>query len=256
MRKILCCMLLSFTLFACSKDVSDPEPEPKFDVNTKSVSLYSGVEHFITTVNGTNVTFESDNPYIATVNKTSGKVTAMTIGTTMIRVRSDQGNASVMVTVNPMYNTYKEPYRKFHMNKSMILANCGTPDSETSNVLLYYYSSLDTHVADMYQFENDFLSCSAALINQDAATETMKFLLERYWPAGTQDGMYMFVNGASRETVTMGVTLTKMSGYKLYIVTYMPFTFTKYDTRSYYNELYVEDIIKNFDEELLEQYKE
>ena len=248
-------MLLSCTLFACSKDVSEPEPEPepKFDVSAKMVSLHSGDEYLITTVNGTNVTFESDNPYIATVDKISGKVTARTIGVTMIRVSSNQGNASVRVTVEPVYNTFKEPFVNFKKTRNQVISACGTPDSETSNGLLYYHSSVGKHVADIYLFENDFLSSSTALINQDFASEAMQFLLERYVPIDSEGGMYMFVNGDSIETITMGITLFKMSGYKLYCVQYMPYTD---DTRSSYDELEVENIINSFDMERLEHYKE
>ena len=92
-------MLLCALLLSCSKDEKE-----KLMINSTSVSLHSGDTHFITTSNGTNVTFESQNPYIALVNETTGEVTAMTIGTTIIDVYSDQGNAKVEVTVNKKSN--------------------------------------------------------------------------------------------------------------------------------------------------------
>ena len=244
MKKILSLLLLSAMLFSCSKD-----DEPKLMVNTENVSLYSRDSHHITTTNGTNVKFKSQNPYIATVNETTGEVTAMTIGYTIIEVSSDQGRVQVGVTVKSKYNTFVEPCRDFTKTKSQIISMYGTPDSQTGNTIGYVYENGKAHLADMYTFENDRLSGSAAIIHQDYAVEAMYFLAERYLPIGSQDGMYMFVNGHSKDKITMAVTLTKVQGYKLYYVTYMPYTF---DTRSCINN-------RNFDEKVLDKlvmYKE
>ena len=216
MKKILCLILLSTILFSCSKD------EPKLMVNTTSVSLYSGYTHLITTTNGTNVTFESQNPYIAIVNETTGEVTAMTIGSTIINVYSDQGNAKVEINVNKKYNTYTEPCTDFSKTMSQIIAMYGEPDSQTDNGIIYVHNKTK-HFADMYFFDNT-LESSIAIIPQDYAVEAMKFLLERYLPIGTQDDMYIFANGTSPETVTMGVSMSKMSGYTLYQIIYIPYT--------------------------------
>ena len=91
------------------------------------------------------------------------------------------------------------------------------------------------------------------MINQDDVLEATKFLLERYWPLGTEDGSYYFVNGASPETITMGVILSKMSGYKIYDVMYLPYTSF---TRCIHNDFDMEQIINSLDKEWLEQYKE
>ena len=218
MKKILSVMLLCTLLLSCSKDEKE-----KLMINSTSVSLHSGDTHFITTSNGTNVTFESQNPYIALVNETTGEVTAMTIGTTIIDVYSDQGNAKVEVTVNKQYNTFTEPCKDFTKTRSQIISMYGEPDSETDSGIAYAYDD-NVHIADMYIFKNNKIQSSTAIINQDYAIETMKFLLERYWTLGEEDGLYMFVNGHSKETITMAVVMSKMSGYKLYQVMYFPYS--------------------------------
>lgn len=239
MKKILSLLLLSVMFFSCSKN-----DEPKLMVNTDNVTLYSGDTHYITTTNGTNVKFKSQNPYIATVNETTGEVTAMTIGYTIIEVSSDQGQVQVGVTVKKKYNTFVEPCKDFSKTKSQIISMYGTPDSQTESTIGYIYENDNVHIADMYNFENDRLSGSIALIHQDYAVETMYFLAERYLPIGSQDGMYMFVNGNSKDNITMAVTLTKVQGYKLYYVIYMPYTM---DTRSCLDNL-------NIDEKMLDNW--
>ena len=193
-------------------------------VNTKSVTLYAGDRHFITTSNGSNVSFMSANPYVAKVNERTGEVTAMTIGSTIIYVYSDQGNAQVSVTVNGKYSTFVEPCLEFSKYKAQIIKICGIPDSETDTSLVYYHKNNEVHLADSYIFEDYKMSESVAVIDQDYAMEAMYFLSERYWSAGLQDGMYMFVNGYSKSDITMSVTLTKVPGYKLYYVIYMPYS--------------------------------
>lgn len=202
-------------------------------VNTTSVTLNAGDTHLITTTNGTNVSFKSANPYVAQVNETTGKITAMTIGSTVINITSDQGNAQVLVVVTGKYFTYVEPCRDFSKTKSQILSMYGTPDSQTDTSLGYYHENDKAHFADLYIFENNKLTTSTAVIYQDYAVDAMYFLAERYWAAGSQDGMYMFVNGYSKDNITMAVTLTKVSGYKLYYVIYMPYSSsTRYDINS------------------------
>lgn len=245
MKKILTILCLCMAFASCSKD------EEPLALNTTSVVLYAQDEHQITTTNGTNVSFESENPYIATVNSTTGKVTAMTIGKTTIRVNSDQGSARVSVEVKPVYNTYTEPCTDFSKTKSQIISMYGTPDSESGSTIIYLHNKTK-HFADMYLFDNK-LSSSAAVIPQDYAVEAMKFLLERYWVLGAEDGVYMFVNGHSAETITMGVALSKMSGYNYYMVMYIPYTSS--NTRSLVETFNNIDIDKTLIEKLMEYNK-
>lgn len=182
MKKLFTILCLCLAFASCSKD------EETLSLNTTSVVLYAQEEHQISTTNGTNVSFESENPYIATVNSTTGKVTAMTIGKTIIRVNSDQGSANVSVEVKPKYNTYTEPCTDFSKTKSQIISMYGTPDTETDDGIMYVHNKTK-HFADMYLFDNTLSSC-AAVIPQDYAVEAAKFLLERYWIVGEEDGIY------------------------------------------------------------------
>ena len=241
-------MLLSAILLSCSKD------DPVLTLNALTATMFAHEEYQITTTNGTNVTFESKNPYVAKVDN-MGKVRSLTIGTAIIDVNSDQGKAQVLITVNPKYNTYTEPFRDFTKTKSQITSVYGTPDVETTNGIGYYYDNNNVHIADMYLFTNGILSSSTALINQDYAVDAMQFIGERYLPLDSSDGIYMFVNGTSKDNISIIVALTKMSGYKLYEVIYMPY---KGDTRSIL-ELHNKDIKHRISKELelcLEEYKE
>lgn len=237
---LLLLIVVTCVSISCSDD------DPKLSINTSSASLYSGDIHMITT-DGTNVSFKSRNPYIASVNEATGKVTALTIGSTIIDIIADQGHAELFVQVKAKYNTYVEPCVDFFTSKSSIISKLGIPDSETDGGIIYIYPDNEKHFADMYMFENNKLVGSCVLIHQDYAVEAMNFLGERYIPAGTDDGIYVFANGISMESVTMTVSFTKMSGYKLYMVMYMPYS---YSTRCIFENICYEKIIlpKEFDE--------
>lgn len=246
MKKIIIIAIILLNLVAFLSCAGDK----KLTLNASFVELYAHDKHTITT-NGSNVSFSSENPYIATVNSTTGVVTAMTIGKTSIKVTSDQGDAEVLVNVNQKYNTYVEPCTDFSKTKSQIISMYGNPDVSDSGGIAYVYDD-KKHFGDMYFFSNSKLYASTAIINQDYAVELMNFLGERYWAIGSEDGQYVFANGSSIETITMGVVMSKMSGYKLYSVTYMPYTD---DTRSIYEEFNVQQIVNSLDKEWLKQYK-
>lgn len=239
MKKIFGLLLLLALLSLC---LSCSENTTPLTLNTTSVSLYSGDEHMITS-NGTNVSFKSRNPYIAGVNESTGKVIGRTIGKTIIDVTSDQGSAQLNIQVKPKYNTYVEPCIDFYQSKNYIISMFGTPDSETDEGIMYVYPDNKKHFADMYAFENNKLSVSYAIMHQDYAAEAMKFLGERYIPVGISDGgAYVFANGISEETATMLVSMSKMSGYKFYMIIYMP---SPSNTRCIFDNAYYQSMLSS-----------
>lgn len=225
MKKIAIIFAIVGLLLGCSN-------EPQLNLNTTQVEMYALDEHLITS-DGTNVHFSSRNPYIATVNETTGVVTARTIGETIIDVTADQGNAVLKVIVKPKHHLYTEPCVDFTKTKDEIVSMFGTPDSDTDSGIMYAYAveATDIHIADMYLFgSNDILSASCALINESAALDLVEFLCERYVPVDIDGGSYYLVNGISDDTITMVVMVTEMSGYTINQVIYAPYS---KDTRAY-----------------------
>lgn len=223
MRKILslAAIVAAFcAICSCSKE------EIKLQLNTTEVTLYSLDEHTITSPNGTNVRFSTRDKNIATVNETTGVVTAITIGETIIDVTADQGKAEVKVTVKPKYNLYTEPCHDFTMTRSQIVAKYGTPDSDQGDIIGYIYESDKVHPIDMYSFDgNNKLKYSCAMISQDYATTLVYFLSERYITLGSSSGMYMWIDKV--DNPKMSIAVTKATGYTLYEVLYMPYDGTK-----------------------------
>lgn len=184
------------------------EDESGLTVNKTSVELYALDEYTITT-NSDNATFTSENPYVAVVDKRTGEVTAMTIGKTVIKITSDKGDAKVKVTVKQKYSTYEEPCTEFGKTMSQITAKYGTPDVSEDNVIMYVHNK-PKHTADVYLFENNKLYASGAIIPAAYAEEAAYFLLERYWAAGVEDDILIFMNSSSPETATMAVAISPM----------------------------------------------
>lgn len=217
--KVFAFLAAAVAIFAsCSKT-------PALQLNSTDVTLFSGDEFTVTSPNGSNLKFKSRDRFIAAVNETTGKITAMTIGTTVIDVTSDQGTAQVNVTVKAKYHTFTEPCSDFTKTKADLIKMYGNPDSTTDSGISYMYSS-GAKVMDIYLFgTNGKLSSSCAMINQDYLLETVKFLGERYIYAGQIDGVYVFANGI--DNITKGITMSKVSGYKLYQIIYLPYNDSK-----------------------------
>ena len=79
-----------------------------------------------------------------------------------------------------------------------------------------------------YGFDSSNKLISAAItISQDYAVQSMYFLSERYLPVTSKDGAYYFVNGITESTVDTIVSLSKITGYKVYMIVYLPYIPTK-----------------------------
>lgn len=209
-----------FVTIGCSN-----ESKPSIEVTPRSITCTSLEETTITT-NGTNVTFASRNPYIATVDERSGVVTGLTIGETVIDINSDQGHATVNVEVLQSYDTYTEPCYDFSKTKNQIISMFGTPDGEYESMIAYFYDDA-THIGDMYMFgTNNKLSASCAVISAYDFVELILFLCERYLAVGYDDDGYYFVNHYNSSEVTMGVMVSELDE-ESYMVVYMPYTSTR-----------------------------
>ena len=207
---LLCVAIASVAFVGCSND-----DDESLKLNKKSITLHS-LDEFQIECSGSNVTYKSNDPYVATVDDL-GKVTAVLIGETDIEVVAKEGRAKLHVMVDPKYNLYKEPYTDWGKSKSDVIAACGNPDESTDTSISYAFD--DIHIMTTYMFENNKLKGAVAAIHSDYATELVSFLCERYIPVGNDGGTYIFVD---RDNKT-GLGLRKMSGYNVYQVAYVPY---------------------------------
>ncbi len=221
MRRIVL-LLVALGLFtvSCSKETK------KLILDKSSTQLYQ-LETSMITSNGTKVTYESRDPYVASVKET-GEVTANFVGETIIDVKADEGTAEFNVTVKGKYHTFNEPCHDWTKKRDEVFAM--HPSLSFSISGDYWIATVDESKAMLIEYKFDSsnkLESSAITIHQDYALDAMHFLAERYLPVTQRDGYYFFVNGLSTSTANTSVAMTKMSGYKVYMIMYLPYNGTK-----------------------------
>lgn len=215
MKKITIIIAAILALMGCSK-------ESALQLNTEDVVMYSLDEHFITS-NGTNVSFSSENPYIASVNETTGKVKGMHIGETYINVVADEGSAKVKITIKAKYHTITDPYLDWNANQHEIENKCGFADEINDGNLYYFYGNEnygDKHIGTVYSLKNDRLQNVMVIINNEYFDETALHLAERFQYIGYEDGVYVYMDAMKEEDVKTIISLFKTSGR--WIVMYTP----------------------------------
>ena len=215
MKKLAIIFAVITIIFGCQKaDI--------LQLNTTHVKMFSLDEHFITS-NGTNVRFTSQNPFIATVNETTGCVAALHIGKTKIHVTSDQGDAYVDIIVQPLYNVITDPTIEWGISQTRLEAYLGTPYDKGDDTMTYLYGNEnygDSHIATGYMFERGGLSSIIVIINNNKMLDAVKHLAERYQFYINKDNSYLFGNALDPNEITTTVMLTKESGR--WIIVYMP----------------------------------
>lgn len=223
MKQIFPLLIIIFAacLFSCTeKDIS-------LTLDTNSVNM-EFKNYYQLIANVTEAKYYSEDEYHATVDE-NGLITANRIGNTNIVVSSSKGSAKVKVIVRPCYNLYPEPCRDWTKTKSQIISQYGTPSSETSSGISYLTDS-KIYPLIIYEFDqNNILKESSVTVNESYASTLAKFLEERYAYSGIFSQTYIFYNEIKKESITMSVLLSKISGYKLYLVRYVPYSATKSD---------------------------
>lgn len=215
MKKIVIIIAAILALLGCSK-------ESALQLNTEDVVMYSLDEHFITS-NGTNVSFSSENPYIASVNATTGKVTGMHIGETYINVVADQGSAKVKVTIKAKYHTITDPYINWGASRSDVLEKVNlAPDFEDDYEISYLYGDAndgDPHVATSYLFKSGVaLRSVIVFINNHYYAEAVLHLAERFQYIGEKQDVIVFADAIEDKDIKTLISISKQSGH--YVIIY------------------------------------
>ncbi len=176
MKKLLlfisCSTMFLFT--GCGGDDNGPEP-PK--LSKTSYALYSEETNDIEGTNLSDIAWNSDNEFVATVK--NNIITGQLVGKTT--VNSVSQNLSFSVEVKPKYRIYEEPYLNWGASKSVIKAKCGAPKSEDSNSLLYETSNSNVPYV-LYLFENGKMYTCGVICKISVASQLGDFLVERYVP--------------------------------------------------------------------------
>ena len=216
MRRLAVLIVAIAVLVGCQK-------EEELKVNTEVVVLNSSDEHIITS-NGTNVRFSSQNPFVASVNSTTGQVTGMHVGETFINVLADEGEVSVRVTVEPRYNVLIDPYINWSATRNDIVNKLGKPYSSSTTQLIYQYGDAnkgDSHIGTSYVLDDKgFLKNIMVVINSNNYASVILHLDERYQAMGNSGTTIVFGDAMNSDDVKMTVTIGKYSGQ--YVILYSP----------------------------------
>lgn len=204
MKKLLCILMVCMAIVSCSKDDT-------LTLNVSSFSLYVNQGHQITS-NGTNVRYESENPFIAQVDSSTGIVVAKSVGRTFIKVIADQGRATFTVNVVAQYDTYREPCLDFTVDQRYIESKYGYPSAYlNSGWVVYIDTEGEKHFADSYMFADGKLSRVCVTLYPQYVNEIKQYLEERYLYVGSADGVHNYINGLTEDSATMRVTLEETS---------------------------------------------
>lgn len=218
--------LVAFTLmqvFVFASCSSSDDDDSTIVTSSKELSL-SHEQTSQITCSASNVTYESENKFVATVS-TSGLVTANCIGQTYIKVN---GKRAVKVTVNPVNTYFVEPLYDFNLTKANVKSKLGTPYNETDNGLAYRSTSSRINAYAYLFDENNKLKASSMMVKSTYLSSLMDFISERYLPLDYDEdtSTAYCVNGSSKETITMAVSVQVYNSSNIQ-VKYYPVDLTK-----------------------------
>ena len=207
MKKIALAIVAVFCLLGCSK-------ESLLNLNVTEEEMYCS-EGCKIICDGTDVTYTSQNPFIAKVDATTGFVTGLHVGETIIDVKAREGVGTVKITVNPRYNVIRDPLIKWGATEYEIESKIGYADEYDSNSIHYIYGDAfygDAHITTSYMMENGKLNAVMVIINKNYLLDVFKHLSERWQFYIEKDGMYLFCDAMEPEDVKTSVVLMKYSG--------------------------------------------
>ena len=204
---VLIVALVSILMGSCSNSKDgEPTPQPTFkDVTLKAQQTY--------TINGgAAMTWQSEEPLVASVK--DGVVTAERVGTT--RVYS--GAKSFQVTVEPNYNTYREPCLQWGASMSKVKDFMSGYTIKSENDKSIYYEGRNKEALMGYTFENSALKAAGVFLQPYYAEELGKYLNERYIFLGYSNEIIVF-ESIDKKTV-IGIEAEMVNGSPVCLVVY------------------------------------
>ena len=216
MKKLAIIFTAIAVLAGCQK-------EGALQTNADHVTIFPQDKHTITS-NGTNVSFSSQNPFVASVNSTTGQVTGLHIGETYIDILADQGTAKVKVTVKPKYNIITDPYIAWGATQSQILDKVGKePMEEDEDTIMYLYGDAnkgDSHIGTNYVFKSGKLSSIMIVINKVFYADAILHLAERFQYVGEKSGTIVYGEAIQESEMNTLVSISQILGQ--YVILYTP----------------------------------
>lgn len=201
MKKFFKYLLVLPLLWACGSD----NDSLNIVQNEQKVKMNASEEHKIETLSDRDVSFSSENSFIAAVNK-EGIVTASKVGTTFIKVLSDGKSQKVKITVEPKYWLYEDPILEFGITYTALSRKIQLTQSDNPDIYLYKSSSKNTSLY-RYRFSSGTLRSVDLDVIASRAGEVDKFLEERYKMITESPKSY--INAFEQSTATVFVQTNK-----------------------------------------------
>lgn len=193
------CALFALLLSSCQK--STP-----LTVDPSEIVLYSEGTKQITANPSDGVTFTSEDEFYAKVDA-NGLVTANRVGKTNIRVSSDNGTATIPVTVMSKYSLYPElePIVNSPVSTmTKILGSNYQQGTSSKGETTYTYANYNSYTTGIVAtFSNGVCSYIGVVIPTSNLTMFVDYLLERYAVAGMQNDYYFFLDHDKKVVITM-----------------------------------------------------
>lgn len=167
-----------------------------------SATLHHGETYQIDAKCENPITYTSADEYYASVSET-GLITANFIGSTTIALQSEEDSKTFSVTVDPRSDLYTEPNILFGETKEAVIGKLGTPAVDQGDAIAYSNYAPNAPIL-VVMFEDNCVEYYGVYVNPDYGDELNNvFLAERYYFIGTEDGINIFADGTTAETVTM-----------------------------------------------------
>ncbi len=191
MKKLLFLTILSSVIFLkCSKKEATLQ---ELLVTTTSISFNSGETLQIDAISDFSINYKSDHEYHATVSS-SGLVTAVKVGETIITITSNGISKEVSVEVLPTQNILSDLILEWGILRSEIKTKVGEPDDEYPDEITYYdiYGTAEDVI---YEFDtDDKLIATWVYINISKTSTLKEFLLERYAFINSKNGIDFYAD--------------------------------------------------------------
>jgi len=197
MRKLLFIVVISSLCFTCSKDDSQ-----ELLINISEISLYPEDVMQIEAVSDFDITYLSNNTYLANV-LSSGLLTANKVGKTSIEVSSHDRVIEIPVEIKGRYHLYPDPITDWSISRSDLINLVGEPDKSYTNSIEYAnYSDQAPSIAYLFT-PGDSLMFALVIVHDTYADDLIAYMNERYVLDSEEDGLFVFRDAFEIEEVSM-----------------------------------------------------
>lgn len=176
------------------------------NLSSESVTLNKGQEYSIQASSDKSITYATSNEYHASVND-KGVVTANFVGSTNIKITTENDSKEFRVNVAPVSKLYEEPEFNFGMRESAVIEKYGEPylSQVDGNVTLLAYLT-DNEQVPLLIIEIEDGCVVAYCVEGQYSTSYMElatFIEERYNFVESYNGYKYYVNGLEPKDVTL-----------------------------------------------------